>query len=285
MMCQAYQGQSTVTYDISIYNPTAVTYTPTLTGIQMYIADGDTCGPYGPRSLTVNFVCQQGGGPNTISFVGWSENPTCTYFATVTTPAVCRSGRQNGICGSGNYDFSLSGTSEYAYSTANGAYTYYFQPCGQVLNAQCNANNATASSMMCQAVNGQTTTYDLAFYDANLVSWYRLTNGWQMFVQDGASCGGSGYERALTVNFICGSSPVFMNMTEVTTCNYVAFVMTPQACAAIGTGGTGISFAGQGSTGTGVPAYETITKCGGAYNVIHTFIHSTFRRPVPRSLC
>ena len=274
MMCQAYQG-STSTYDLAIYNPALTTYTPTLTGIQMYIQDGDQCAAIGaPRSLTVNFNCAQGGPVNSINFVSFTEASTCQYVANVTTPAVCRATRQGGICGvnAGGgqyYDFSLASGSEYSISTSSG-YTYYFQPCGQVQNAQCNANPVTANSMLCQAVNGAFTTYDIAYYDYNLVSWYKLTNGWQMFVQDGSSCGGNGYQRALTVNFICASAPSFLNFTELTTCNYVAYITTPQACSPITqAGSTGLSLAGlTGASATGAPAYETITKCGGIYNLL-----------------
>ena len=200
--------------------------------------------------------------------MGWAEPTTCAYVATLTTPAVCRRGPSS-ICGSNNYDFSLAGGSEYSYTSADGTFTYYFQPCGQVRNAQCNANNATASSMMCQVVNGQFTTNDIAFYDGNLVSWYRIANGWQLFVQDGTSCGTGefDYARALTVNFICGPTPLFLNMTEPRTCMYTAFIMTPQACGQVGTGGTGLNWL------TGVPSsapvsYETVSKCGGIYNLL-----------------
>ena len=273
MVCQAYQG-SPLTNDIAIYNPTLVTYQPTLSGIQMYIQDGDVCGTLGQRSLTVNFNCQQGGPAQALTFANFQEPSTCQYVITINTPAVCRTGRQNGFCGSANYDFSLSGTSDYAFTTPNGAYTYYFQPCGQVQSAQCNANNNTASSMMCQAVMGSSQTYDLAFYDSQLVSWYRLANGngWQMFVQDGASCGGAGYERALTVNFLCTTGPAMMtNVSEVSTCNYVAYVYTPQACAPVSNGGaTGLNLdALSSSGGVGQPlAYETVSKCGGIYNLL-----------------
>jgi hypothetical protein len=274
MMCQAYTT-STTTYDLAIYNPTSVSYNPTLTGISMFIQDGDYCAAAGIyRSLTVNFVCQQGP-TNSIAFTNLIEQSTCQYVATVTTPAVCRQGRQNGICGSQNYDFSLAGTSEYSWVSPSGSYTYYFQPCGQVLNTQCNTSTATQNSMMCQAVNGAQTTYDIAYYDNQLVSWYKITNGMQMFVQDGQSCSIAGqvYDRALTVNFICGSTAVFNNLTETasTPCNYVAYVTTPQACAPITNGGsTGLSLPGGGSssTGNGLPAYEAVTQCGGPYNLL-----------------
>ena len=274
MMCQAYQGQ-TGTNDIAIYNPSLVQYTPNLNGISMYIADGDSCGGT-PRSLTVNFVCQQGPG-NNIAFVGWAEGPTCVYTATVTTSAVCRANRPNGICGpttgggqnAVSYDFSLGSNQEYSWVSADGTYTYYFQPCGQVRNQQCNDNNGTSSSMMCQAVNGAQDTYDIAYYDANLVAWYQISNGWQMFVQDGTSCGGLGYERALTVNFLCASTPAFLNLTESssTPCWYTAWVQTPQACSPISNGATGGVLIPPSSTGNGLE-YEAITKCGGIYNLL-----------------
>ena len=175
MMCQVIQG-STTTYDIAIYNPTQVTYSPTLTGISMSIQDGDGCGDLGARSLTVNFVCQPGQGPRSVAFTNLVEVSTCNYVATVATSAVCRQGRQNGICGNRN-GVSLAGTSEYSYTTPNGDYTYYFQPCGQVLNSQCNASPSTQNSMMCQAVIGAATTYNVAYYDSQLVSWLPIQGG------------------------------------------------------------------------------------------------------------
>ena len=266
MMCQIQQGSST-TYDLAIYIPSFVTYTPTLNGIQMYIQDGDFCATTGAnRSLTVNFNCQVGPLGDQAKFLSLYEANTCQYVATVTTNRVCRVGRPNGYCGSANYDFSLAGNVDYQWTSANGQYTYYFQPCGAVYNSQCNSSTAAQGSMMCQAVQGSSTAYDIAFYDSNLVSWYKLANGgWQLFVQDGTSCGSSGYLRALTANFVCGTSPVFNNLTEVTTCNYVAYVTTPQACAAVSAGqsaGVMVSY-----TGSNAYSYETVSTCGGPYNL------------------
>jgi hypothetical protein len=269
MMCQAYQG-STSTYDIAIWNPTAVSYTPTLTGLSMSIQDGEFCGADNAlRSLTVNFVCQRGP-PQSIAFTNFQEPSTCQYVATVTTPAVCRTGVQNGLCGSQGYDFSLTPGTDYALVSSNSAYTFYFNPCGQVNAQQCNNNTATVSSMMCQAVNGAATTYDIAYYDYQLVAWYKTVTGMQMFVQDGQSCNIAGqvYDRALTVNFVCGTAPVFNNLTEdaTTPCSYTAYITTPQACAPVATGGsTGIALPAQSSGGA---AYQAVTKCGGPYNLL-----------------
>ena len=267
MMCQTQQGSST-TFDLAIYDPTVVSYTPTLQGISMYLSDGDFCAATGVnRSLTLNINCQPGPLGDQAKLLSVVEANTCQYVATVTTNQVCRVGRPNGFCGSANYDFSLAGGVDYQWTSADGQYTYYFQPCGSVSNPQCNSSTAAQGSMMCQQVQGTGTAYDIAFYDSNLVSWYKLASGgMQLFVQDGTSCGGSGYLRALTVNFVCGASPALNNVTETTTCNYVAFVTTPQACSPVGAGqSTGVMLSYPSSTGA--YSYETPSTCGGPYNL------------------
>jgi hypothetical protein len=260
MMCQAYRD-ATRTYDISLYRPASITYQPVKGGIAMMIADGDTCGGLGARKMTANFLCQQnlGSGAN---FWNFQEVGTCNYVAYINTSLVCPAPRPGGVCGAQGYDFSISNAADLQYITPDGQYIYYFQPCGQVVSTQCNNNPATSSSMMCQAAFGSLTTYDLAFYDGNLVTWTKIPNGMQMFVQDGTSCGGAGYERALTVTFLCGTgAPVLLNVSEPSTCNYMAFVQTPQACAPYN-GATGIV----APVITAVPSiydYKAASPCGG----------------------
>jgi hypothetical protein len=123
--------------------------------------------------------------------------------------------------------------------------------------------------MMCQAVMGSATTYDIAFYDANLVRWYQNTNGWTMYVQDGQSCSNLRFPRALTVNFVCDQSattPVFNNLTEVSICNYVATVTTIQACRPAPGSSTGVNVNQTNPYGSQW-SYEVASGCGGPYDL------------------
>ena len=261
MMCQAETG-NTMAHNIATYVAASTSYQPTPNGLMMYIQDGDVCGT-APRSLTTYFQCSNTP-QNQPLLVSVSEPQTCQYVAYVNTSGVCRRDRQGGICGSQGYDFSLTGNSpDYSWVSTDLQYTYYFRPCQAVIAPACLNSSSTNGAMMCQAVNGQLGGYDIAVYDYNLVSWAKLSNGWQMYVQDGTSCGN--FDRALTVNFYCTSGVAYMaNLTEVTTCQYLAIVYTPQACSPIGNGGsTGIVAT---STGLSV-SYEQPAGCGGPYNL------------------
>lgn len=291
MLCQAETGNSE-THNIATYVAASTSYQPTVRGLSMYIADGDMCGST-PRSLTAYFQCSNTP-QNQPLLVSVSEPQQCQYVAYVNTSGVCRRDRQGGICGSDGFDFSLTNDSpDYAWVSNDYRYTYYFRPCQAVFSGVCLNSTSTAGSMMCQSVNGQLGGYDIAVYDYDLVSWARLTNGWQMYVQDGTSCGT--FDRSLTVNFICAQGQPYMhNLTETSTCQYLAIVYTTQACAPVANGGSTGTIAT--STGPSV-GYEQPTGCGGPYNLNslastdllytndpnynwsthHTFTHSTTR--------
>jgi len=86
MMCQVYTATNT-TYDISTYASQLTTWTAITNGVQMQIQDGLTCNGYDfQRMLTVNFLCNQGGGYGLVSVY---ETTVCNYLATVNTGIVC----------------------------------------------------------------------------------------------------------------------------------------------------------------------------------------------------
>ena len=259
MICQAQQNSNTA-YALATWDPNAVSYYPTLQGIRMDIQDGAYCAVASMnRKVSIHFIC----GNNPFgTFLNFTEVTTCNYVGYVSTSLVC-SGQRTGYCGSGSYDFTLASTSN-DLTYIDGNYKWFLRPCGQVIAPVCNDNPDTQNSMLCQNNLGSRTTYDVAFYDENLVYWNRIANGWQMFVQDGATCG-QDVPRALTINFICASGTAsFVNITEVSGCNYVGYVLTPQACAP--TSSTGLQNVGSG-VGTGVYDYEEVSHCGGPYDL------------------
>jgi len=259
MLCQAVQNSNTA-YSLAQWDANAVSWYPTLSGIRMDIQDGAYCDAAGAnRFVSIHFIC--GGNPFG-TFLNFTEVSTCNYVGYVQTSLVC-AGVRTGVCGPMQYDFSLASTSnDLTYN--DGSYKWYLRPCGQVIAPVCNDNPDTQNSMLCQDQLGTPYTYDVAFYDSNLVYWNRINNGWQMFVQDGATCG-QDVPRAATINFICSTgTAVFANITEVSACNYVGYVLTPQACAQ--TSSTGLQNVGSG-VGTGIYDYEEMSHCGGPYDL------------------
>ena len=123
-------------------------------------------------------------------------------------------------CGGAGYNLNgLTTRGDLQLTNTSTGYNYYFSPCSTVQNAQCQANQLTQSSMMCQASTTSNTTFDIATYIPSLTTWTALASGGvSMTVQDGATCDGYDYLRKLTVNFQCSTSNglyQFLNMTEV----------------------------------------------------------------------
>ena len=166
-------------------------------------------------------------------------------------------------CGAAGFDLSSLTYADYSYVTNNVGvnqtqYTYYFHPCGNVTYAGCQGLEASyGGSMMCQVpvgANAATTNYSLAVWkpDYTTSGWTPLAQGlgvqWQ--ISDGQGCGSdTGSPRSLTVNFICDTTVQagllnFVNLTETSTCVYLATVRTAAVCQAASNAGSTCGYGG-----------------------------------------
>jgi len=286
MMCQAVLGNAAA-YDIGFFDANLARWFPISNGWQMQIQDGQSCSNLRfPRLLNVNFICD----PNAKFpiFNNLTEGSICDYTAYVTTKQACApvaAGASTGAmvpvntdpygqwsfenpthCG-GPYDLTSLATYDMTYET--GPYRFALRVCGSVKETNCTRNQATATSMFCQAVlnDASATTYPLAQYNPFIVQYRPIQYGGRpgliMTLQDGGYCGQ--FQRITNVYFMCdpaATTAVMTNVTENPQCTYNAVVRTSLVCfnppATCGGAGYDLSFLTQSA--------GDLTTTSGGYN-------------------